>query len=127
MSFPDDGVAWLRWEPEVEADLVEKGAPILLFIADPMDPLLSLHAAIFRAIPKNARLRKLLHEQFSALYIEMSDVREEERAMGAGDRYHIAIVSPYGFNPLVTFDPTRGKPDEIVAEIAHVLEAIARA
>jgi len=98
-----------------------------MFVADPLDPLLPFHKAIFNAIPKNAILRALLRETFPALFLEKYEVPEEIGVFGAGERYHLAILSPHGFNPLVTFDPTRGTAEDVVDEIARVLEALAKA
>ena len=121
-----DGVHWLRWDAESVQAIAERDRPVLMFVADPLDPLLPFHKAIFNAIPKNEKLRALLRGTFPALFLEKPEVPEEIGVFGAGERYHLAILSPYGFNPLVTFDPTRGTPDEVANEIARVLEAMAK-
>jgi len=128
MSAPwPEGVRWLRWDEDGEREIAERDRPVLVYVLDPLDPLLPLHRAVFEAIPRNARLRVLLREIFPALFLEKPETPELIRAFGAGERYHLAILSPHGFNPLVTFDPTRGTAEDVVDEIARVLEALAKA
>ena len=128
MSAPwPDGVRWLRWDEDSERALAETGRPVLVYIADPLDALLAFHKAVFNAIPRNAKLRALLGHTFPALFLLKPEVPEMMAAFGAGERYHLAIVSPHGFNPLVTFDPTRGTPEQIADEIAATLETMAKA
>ena len=79
---------------------------------------------VFKEMPGNAKLRALLHEFFPALFIKVDDLPEEQKALGAGSRYHIAVLSPYGLTPMVTIDPVSGKPAEVVNEIVSVLERL---
>jgi hypothetical protein len=47
--------------------------------------------------------------------------------LGAGSRYHIAVLSPYGLTPMVTFNPASGSPFKVVNEIVRVLERLVEA
>ena len=75
-------------------------------------------------MPKNPRLRDLLHDQFPAPYVEAATIPEALSAFGAGRQYHVAVLSPYGLNPLIVFDPVRGDAAALVAEIVSVLERL---
>jgi hypothetical protein len=72
------------------------GRPILLFVDDPDPMVFPFLRAIFQAMPANARLRELLHAEFSALYVEAGAIPPAFGVYGAGSRYHIAILSPHG-------------------------------
>src|SRR5439155_20096804 len=80
--------------------------------------------AVLRAMPASARLRELLHERYPALFLEADALPEELKLLGAGDRYHIAVLSPAGLTPMITIDPVHGAPTEVVAEIVRVLERL---
>jgi hypothetical protein len=75
-------------------------------------------------MPANTKLRSLLHESYPALYIEADALPEELKELGAGRRYHIAILSPYGLTPMVMIDPVSGKAAEVVNEIVLILERL---
>jgi hypothetical protein len=75
-------------------------------------------------MPKNTKLRDLLHESFPALFIKADELPEELKVPGAGSSYHIAVLSPYGLTPLVTFNPVSGNPSKVVNEIVVVLERL---
>lgn len=124
VDFPDAGIVWKKWHAETEAELARRERPILLFVADPDPMVFPFLRAIFHAMPANARLRELLHDEFPALYIEAGELPETLAMFGAGRRYHIAILSPSGLNPLVVFDPVRGDAAALVAEIVAVLERL---
>lgn len=123
-DFPDAGIVWLKWNAETEAELAKRERPILLFVADPDPAVFPFLRAIFQAMPANARLCQLLHVEFSALYAEAGALPEALSAFGAGRQYHIAVLSPYGLNPLVVFDPVRGDAPAVAAEIAGVLDRL---
>jgi hypothetical protein len=127
-EFPDDGVLWRGWDDETLRIIHEKQQPVLLFVKD-TDPLVwPFLRETFKAMPKNAKLRALMHERCTALYVEVETLPEELKLLGAGTRYHIAILSPSGLTPMVTIDPTGGgKPAEIVERIAVVLERVLEA
>ena len=74
-------------------------------------------------MPKNAKLRQLLHDDL-ALLLKADALPEELSALGAGSRYEIAIRSPSGLTPMVTINPVTGNPDAVAEEIAAVLERI---
>ena len=123
-EFPDRGILWRGWEDETLRIINEKQQPVLLFVAD-TDPFVwPFLRETFKAMPNNIKLRDLLHARFLALYIEADKLPEELKLLGAGSRYHIAILSPYGLTPLMTIDPMGGKPTEIVERIVLALERI---
>jgi hypothetical protein len=123
-DFPDAGIVWKKWNAATEAELAQRERPILLFVADPDPMVFPFLRAIFQAMPANERLRVLLHGEFPALYVEAGAMPEALAVFGAGRRYHIAVLSPSGFNPLVVFDPVDGDAAAVVAEIAAVLERL---
>ncbi len=123
-EFPDQGILWRGWDDETLRLINEKQQPVLLFVAD-TDPFVwPFLRETFKEMPKNAKLRDLLHARCPALFIKADSLPEELTALGAGSRYHIAILSPYGLTPLVTIDPTGGKPAETVDRIALLLERV---
>ena len=123
-EFPDRGILWRGWEDETLRIIDEKQQPVLLFIRD-ADPFVwPFLRETFKAMPKNAKLRDLLNTHCLALYLDAEKLPEELKLLGAGSRYHIAILSPYGLTPLVTFDPIGGNPAEIVERITLTLERI---
>ena len=75
-------------------------------------------------MPANAKLRALLDEFFLALFIKAEALPEYLKELGAGSRYHIAVLSPYGLTPMVTIDPVSGKPAEVVSRIVLILERL---
>ena len=123
-DFPDQGILWRGWDEETVKYIAEKDLPVLLFVADP-DPIVSpFLKAVFQAMPANARLRELLHEHYPALFIEADRLPEQLKLLGAGDRYHIAVLSPAGLTPMITIDPVHGAPAEVVAEIVRIMERL---
>jgi hypothetical protein len=126
-EFPDKGILWRGWDDTTLSIINDKQLPVLLFVAD-ADPLVwPFLREILREMPANARLRSLLHESCPALFIKADELPEELSALGAGSRYHIAILSPHGLTPLVTIDPMRGTPTAVVDDIALVLERLVAA
>jgi hypothetical protein len=127
-EFPDDGVLWRGWDDETFRIIDEKKQPILLFVRD-TDPFVwPFLRETFKAMPKNAKFCVLMNERCTALYTEIETLPEELKQLGAGSRYHIAILSPYGLTPIVTVDPTGGgKPAEIVERIVVLLERVLEA
>jgi hypothetical protein len=125
-KFPDSGILWRGWNEETLRLVQQRERPVLLFVADP-DPLVwSFLREAFKAMPANARLRELLHEFYTPLYIEARALPDDLKAFGAGSRYHVAVLSPYGFTPLVWIDVQR-TPDEVIATIVDTLERLADA
>jgi hypothetical protein len=126
-EFPDKGILWRGWNEETLRLISEKEKPVLLFVADP-DPIVwPFLREAFRDMPNNAKLRALLHEVYPALCIKADELPEELKLLGAGSRYHIAILSPYGLTPMVTFAPVTGRPSELIDEIVAVLERLLQA
>ena len=126
-EFPDRGILWLVWNDETLRIINEKQNPVLLFVRD-TDPIVwPFLRDLFKELPKNVKLRDLLHERCIALYTEVETLPEEQKALGAGSRYHVAILSPAGLTPLFTIDPKGGKPAEIAEHIAVALERILQA
>jgi hypothetical protein len=120
-EFPDSGILWRGWNEETLRLVQQRERPVLLFVADP-DPLVwPFLRETFKAMPGNARLRELLHEFYTPLYIEARALPDDLKAFGAGSRYHVAVLSPYGFTPLVWVNVLR-PPDEVIATIVDTLE-----
>ena len=69
----------------------------------------------------NARLRELLREFYTPLFIEAHALPDDLKALGAGSRYHVAVLSPYGLTPMVWVNVLR-PPDEVIAAIVDTLE-----
>jgi hypothetical protein len=86
------GILWRGWNDEMLRLIQERGYPALLFVADPHAIAWPLLEAVFRAMPKNAVLRELLHERYPALFIEADALPDELKLLGAGERYHIAVL-----------------------------------
>jgi hypothetical protein len=126
-QFPAGGILWRGWIDETLRLIAERGQPVLLFIADPDPFVWPFLREIFKAMPANTTLRELLHETCTPLFIKVDELPIELNVLGAGSLYHIAILSPYGFTPMVTFNPVHGKPAEVVSEIAAILRRVATA
>src|SRR5215469_8409715 len=116
LKFPDDGILWRGWNEETLRLIAERGRPALLFVADP-DPLVApFLRETFKAMPANARLRELLREFYTPLFIEAPTLPDDLKAFGAGSRYHVAVLSPYGFTPIAWVNVQR-TPEEVIATI----------
>jgi len=124
VEFPDKGILWRGWNEETLAIINEKQMPVLLFVADHDGSIWPFLREIFRAMPRNDKLRNLMHESFPALFLKADELPHELKALGAGSNYHIAVLSPSGLTPLATFNPMRGNPDEVVNEIVVILERL---
>jgi len=120
-DFPDSGILWRGWTEETLHLIAQRERPALLFVADPDPTVWPFLRATFNAMPANARLRELLHEFYTPLYLEARSLPDDLKAFGAGDRYHVAVLSPYGFTPLVWVNVLR-PPDEVIAAIVDTLE-----
>jgi len=123
-QFPGEGILWRGWNEETLALIQQRGLPVLLFVADPDAFAWPFLKAVFKAMPENAKLRGFLHERYPALFIKADALPEELQALGAGSRYHIAVLSPAGLTPMVTIDPVHGVPSEVVDEIVRILERL---
>ena len=120
---PEHGIVWRGWDDEALRLIAERGWPVLLFVADPDPVVRPFLSETFNAMPRHARLRELLHD-FIPLFIKADDIPDDLKVYGAGSRYHIAVLSPHGFNPLVTVNVLR-PPDEVIASIVDTLERLA--
>lgn len=124
-KFSGEGILWRLWGDDTLGEIAQREQPVLLFVAD-TDPFVwPFLREIFKAMPANATLRTLLHDRFVPLFIKADELPEELKALGAGSLYHIAILSPYGLTPMVTFNPAQGNPAAAVAEIIQVLQHLA--
>jgi hypothetical protein len=120
-QFPDSGILWRGWSEETLRLIAHRERPVLLFVADP-DPLVwPFLRETFNAMPANARLRELLHDFYTPVYVEARSLPEDLKAFGAGSRYHVAVLSPHGLTPMVWVDVLR-PPDEVIAAIVDTLE-----
>lgn len=124
--FPEDGILWRRWNEATLREIAEKDRPVVLFTppGDPLSYAWPFARAVFAALPANARLRDLLRDEFLALYVESGELPEELSAFGAGSAYCLAILSPSGLTPLVTFEIATGDPTRLVSELVLVLERL---
>jgi len=123
-QFPERGILWRGWNDETLQLIQERGYPVLLFVADPRAVAWPLLQAVFRAMPKNAVLRELLHERYPALFIEADALPGELKLLGAGERYHIAVLSPAGLTPMITIDASRRPAAETVEKITRILQRL---
>jgi hypothetical protein len=98
---------------------------VLLFVADPDPFVWPFLREIVKAMPANTPLRELLHETFVPLFIKVDELPIELNVLGAGSRYHIAILSPYGLTPMATINPVQGNPAAVVEEITQTLNQLA--
>src|SRR5690349_15396578 len=98
-EFPREGILWRGWNDTTLSIIKKKQRPVLLFVADAISVAWPFLQDVLEAMPANTRLRSLLHESCPALYIEADTLPGELKALGAGSRYHIAILSPYGLTP----------------------------
>src|ERR1700732_4925106 len=107
-EFPDKGILWRGWDDATLSIINEKQRPVLLFVADTDPAVWPFLRDVLKEMPASTTLRTLLHESCTALYIEPGALPEERKALGAGGRYHIAILSPAGLTPIATIDPASG-------------------
>jgi hypothetical protein len=122
-DFPDRGILWRGWNDDTLRIIQEKNRPVLLFVAD-TDPFVwPFLRETFKAMPANARLRELLNDFYSAVLIKADSIPEDLKALGAGSKYHIAVLSPYGLTPMVTIEIQRS-PEEVVRTIVEILERL---
>lgn len=125
-ELPGSGILWRGWNEETLRLVQQRERPVLLFVADP-DPLVwPFLRETFKAMPANTKLCELLREFYTPLYIEAGSLPDDLKAFGAGSRYHVAVLSPYGFTPLVWIDVVR-PPHEVIAAIVDTLERLADA
>jgi hypothetical protein len=126
-DFPDKGILWRIWDDETLRIINEKQQPVLLFVRDTDPAVWPFLRDLFKAMPKNDKLRALLHERCIPLYTEIETLSETLKALDAGSRYHMAILSPAGLTPMITIDVTNGGPAEIVDRIVMLIERVSAA
>lgn len=120
----DEGIVWRSFE-DTAALMDERTRPVLAFVLDTDGTRWPFLREILRAMPKNARLRELLAGPCAAMLVRADAIHSELAMLGAGSAYHVAVLSPSGFTPMVTFNHMTSKPDALVDEIARVLDKLA--
>ena len=121
-DIPEKGIVWRGWNDETLRIIQEKNRPVLLFVAD-TDPFVwPFLRETFKAMPANARLRELLNNFYSAMFIRADSIPPDLKALGAGNNYHIAVLSPCGLTPMVTIDIQRSA-EEVVRTIVEIARA----
>lgn len=123
-EWPKDGILWRGWSEETEKLIAARNRPILLFVPNPDPMVFPFLKGVFRAMPRNEKLRRLLNDYFYALYIEAPLLPKGFKDLGAGSRFNIAILSHLGFTPMATINPADGKPEAVVDTLAKVLEKL---
>ena len=122
-DFSNKGILWRGWGDETLRIIQEKNRPVLLFVAD-TDPFVwPFLRETFKVLPANARLRELLNDFYSAVFIKADSIPADLKALGAGSKYHIAVLSPHGLTPMVTIEIQR-RPEEVVRTIVEILECL---
>lgn len=123
-NLPEGIIPWLRWD-ERSLDLIaQKAKPVLLFVSDPNSAIAPFLRALLEAMPRNTELRRLLREQFLALFIEHGSLPEQLASYGAGSAFHVAVLSPSGLTPICTIDPVHEHPDEVAGWIVEILNRL---
>lgn len=117
------GILWQGYNKTISL-LKETSRPVLLFVQDEDPANWPFLREIFRAMPKNQKLRELLAGPSVAMLLKPSEIPEGLSMVGAGTSYHIAILSPVGFTPIATFHHTTGDPEALVESIAADLNRI---
>jgi hypothetical protein len=117
------GIRWRDYDGIISL-LKEKPRPVLLFVLDHDGTRFPFLREIHSAMPRNEKLRTLLNGSCAAMLLKADSMPEYMRDLGAGSSYHVAILSPTGLTPLVTFDFMCGQPEKLVEEIAKALEAV---
>ena len=122
--FPDKGILWRVWNDETQTEITQRKWPVLLFVIDRQPVIWGCLKKILEDMPANTKLRELLRKHYPALLIEADALPEQFKGLGAGIRYHIAVLSPYGMTPMVTIDPMSGTPADVIDEIVLILERL---
>lgn len=120
-----EGINWLEWNDETEELLNERWMPIFIFVDDPDNAAVApFLREISNALEKDAKILGLLKETFPALRVHANSLPEYLAFLREAFYYHIAVLSPSGFTPLITFEPIGGDIKELITEIGKALEAI---
>lgn len=124
LDLPKDGILWRDYGATL-ALLQERTRPVLLVVLDSDGARFPFLRELLAEMPKSEKLRTLLAGPCAAMLLKADALPNDMRALGAGSRYHVAILSPSGLTPMATFDFVSGRPRELVAELAKALEALA--
>jgi hypothetical protein len=119
------GIRWRDYDGIIRL-LKEKPRPVLVFVLDNDGTRFPFLREILSAMPRNEKLRTLLNGSCAAMLLKSDSMPGYMRDLGAGSSYHLAILSPAGLTPLVTFDYVTGQPEKLVKEIANALEAVSK-
>jgi hypothetical protein len=124
-EFPKDGILWLGYDATIDLLNEERTRPVLAFVIDFDGTRWPFLREVFRAMPKNEKLRNLLDGPCAAMLLDAGSMPEYMDELGAGSDYHIAILSPAGLTPIRVFDYVTADPEALVEKIASALEAVA--
>jgi hypothetical protein len=125
LEIPKEGIYWRDYDVIISL-LREKARPVLLFVLDYDGTRFPFLREIFLAMPRNDKLRALLKSSCTAMLLKSDSMPEYMQDLGAGSSYHLAILSPVGLTPLVTFNYVTGQPQILVEQIATALEAVSQ-
>jgi len=81
---------------------------------------------IFKTLPEHAELRHVLNGPCLPMLLKADALPPYLKELGAGQSYHIAILSPAGLTPLAIFDHVTGDPKSLATNIADCLEKVSR-
>ena len=124
---PKDGILWRSYD-ETIALWKERPRPIFAFVLDKSGICWPFLREIFKAMPKNEKLRSVLNGPCIPMLLRADSLPEymkELGTLGAGDGYHIAILGPSDMLPTLKFDFVTGDPEALVEKIASALKAVA--
>ena len=119
-----DGILWYGYDGAI-ALLKDRARPVLMLVMDEDGTRWPFLRELLKALPENKKLCGLLDGPCVALLLKADALPGYLAALGAGSAYHVAVLSPAGFTPLVIFDYVTGNPTALAAEIADGLEKIA--
>jgi hypothetical protein len=122
-----DAILWRNYD-ETIALLKEKRRPVFAFVLDESGICWPFLREIFKAMPRNEKLRNVLNGPCIPMLLKadaLPEYMKELGTLGAGGGYHIAILDPSGLTPMAKIDYVTGDPDALVEKIARALEAVA--
>jgi len=120
-----DGIVWRTYEQTLEL-LREKRRPVFAFVLDDDGTRWPFLREIFKTLPEHAELRDVLNGPCLPLLLKADALPPYLKELGAGQSYHIAILSPAGLTPLAIFDHVTGDPKSLATNIADCLEKVSR-
>lgn len=119
-----EGIIWRSYDDTINL-LREKSRPVLAFVLDHDGTRWPFLREILRVMPTSVKLCTLLNGPCAAMLLQADSIPQSMTALGAGDAYHIAVLSPAGLTTMLTFDYVTGNPATLVEEIAIALEKLA--